>query len=102
MQMDQEQKKKLLTALAIIISLPVLVVGIWAALITILVSKGSMLGIILIIVGACIGYVASLVVAKLAADVVHKFLSNVSNIADGTVTIEDLSVPMGQNNKAVW
>lgn len=99
MQMDQEQKKKLLTALAIIISLPVLVVGIWAALITILVSKGSMLGIILIIVGACIGYVASLVVAKLAADVVHKFLSNVSNIADGTVTIEDLSVPMGQNNK---
>lgn len=99
MQMDQEQKKKLLTALAIIISLPVLVVGIWAALITILVSKGSMLGMILIIVGACIGYVASLVVAKLAADVVHKFLSNVSNIADGTVTIEDLSVPMGQNNK---
>ena len=97
--MDQEQKKKLLTALAIIISLPVLVVGIWAALITILVSKGSMLGMILIIVGACIGYVASLVVAKLAADVVHKFLSNVSNIADGTVTIEDLSVPMGQNNK---
>ena len=99
MQIDQEQKKKLLTALAIIISLPVLVVGIWAALITILVSKGSMLGMILIIVGACIGYVASLVVAKLAADVVHKFLSNVSNIADGTVTIEDLSVPMGQNNK---
>ena len=99
MQMDQKKKKKLLTALAIIISLPVLVVGIWAALITILVSKGSMLGMILIIVGACIGYVASLVVAKLAADVVHKFLSNVSNIADGTVTIEDLSVPMGQNNK---
>ena len=101
MQMDQEQKKKLLTALAIIISLPVLVVGIWAALITILVSKGSMLGMILIIVGACIGYAASLIVAKLAADVVHKFLSNVSNIADGTVTIEDLSVPMGQNNNKV-
>ena len=49
MQMDQEQKKKLLTALALIISLPVLVVGVWAAVITILVSKGSMLGMILII-----------------------------------------------------
>lgn len=101
MQMDQEQKKKLLTALAIIISLPVLVVGIWAALITILVSKGSMLGMILIIAGAFIGYAASLIVAKLAADVVHKFLSNVSAIADGTITIENISVPIGQNNNKV-
>ncbi len=101
MQMDQEQKKKLLTALAIIISLPVLVVGIWATLITILVSKGSMLGMILIIAGAFIGYAASLVVAKLAADVVHKFLSNVSAIADGTVTIDNLSMPIGQNNHRI-
>ncbi|KAI4444985.1 Methyl-accepting chemotaxis protein 4 [Eubacterium plexicaudatum ASF492] len=101
MQMDQEQKKKLLTALAIIISLPVLVVGIWTTLITILVSKGSMLGMILIIAGAFIGYAASLVVAKLAADVVHKFLSNVSAIADGTVTIDNLSMPIGQNNHRI-
>lgn len=101
MQMDQEQKKKLLTALAIIISLPVLVVGIWATLITILVSKGSMLGMILIIAGAFIGYAASLVVAKLATDVVHKFLSNVSAIADGTVTIDNLSMPIGQNNHKI-
>lgn len=99
--MDQEQKKKLLTALAIIISLPVLVVGIWTTLITILVSKGSMLGMILIIAGAFIGYAASLVVAKLAADVVHKFLSNVSAIADGTVTIDNLSMPIGQNNHRI-
>ena len=56
MQMDQEQKKKLLTALAIVISLPVLIVGVWAVLITILVSKGSMLGMILIIAGGLIGY----------------------------------------------
>ena len=35
MQMDQEQKKKLLIVLAAIISLPVLVVGVWTALITI-------------------------------------------------------------------
>lgn len=101
MQMDQEQKKKLLTALAVIISLPVLVVGIWATIITILVSKGSMLGMILIIAGAFIGYAASLIVAKLAADVVHKFLSNVSAIADGTITIDNISVPIGQNNSKV-
>lgn len=101
MQMDQEQKKKLLTALAIIISLPVLVVGVWAALITILVSKGSMLGMILIIVGALMGYFASLIVAKIAADVVHKFLSNVSAIADGTVSLDNLSVPVSQNNGKV-
>ena len=86
MQMGQEQKKKLLTALAIVISLPVLAVGIWAALVTILVLKSSMFGIILIIIGALIGYAASLIVAKLAADVVHKFLTNVSGIADGTVS----------------
>ena len=101
MQMDQEQKKKLLTALAVIISLPVLAVGVWAALITILVSKSSMLGIILICVGAFIGYAASLIVAKIAADVVHKFLSNVSDIADGTVSLDDLSVPVSQNNGKV-
>lgn len=101
MQMDQEQKKKLLTALALIISLPVLAVGVWAAFITILVSKGSMLGMILIIVGAVIGYAASLIVAKIAADVVHKFLSNVSDIADGTVSLEDFSVPVRQNNGRV-
>ncbi|MDE7310784.1 MAG: chemotaxis protein [Eubacterium sp.] len=101
MQMGQEQKKKLLTALAVVISLPVLAVGIWAALITILVLKSSMFGILLIIVGALIGYATSLIVAKLAADVVHKFLTNVSDIADGTVSLETLSVPVGQNNGKV-
>lgn len=101
MQMDQEQKKKLLTALAIVISLPVLIVGIWTALISILVAKGSMTGIILIIAGACIGYIASLIIAKLAADVVHKFLTNASAIADGSVTIEDISVLAGQGNGKV-
>ena len=101
MQMDQEQKKKLLTALALIISLPVLAVGVWAALITILVSKSGMLSIILICVGAFIGYATSLIVAKLAADVVYKFLSNVSNIADGTVSLDDLTVPISQNNGKV-
>lgn len=101
MQMDQEQKKRLLTALAIVISLPVLAVGIWAALVTILVLKSSMFGIILIIVGALIGYAASLVVAKLAADVVHKFLTNVSGIADGTVSLEALSIPSNQSNGKV-
>lgn len=101
MQMDQEQKKKLLTALALIISLPVLAVGVWAALITILVSKSGMLSIILTCVGAFIGYATSLIVAKLAADVVYKFLSNVSNIADGTVSLDDLTVPISQNNGKV-
>lgn len=101
MQMGQEQKKKLLTALAIVISLPVLAVGIWAALVTILVLKSSMLGILLIIVGALIGYAASLIVAKLAADMVHNFLTNVSGIADGTVSLETLSVPMGQSGGKV-
>ncbi len=101
MQIDQEQKKKLLTALAIIISLPVLAVGIWTALITILVSKGSMLGMILIIGGSLVGYAASLIVAKLVADVVHKFLSNASGIADGTVSLEDITAPISQNNSKV-
>ena len=74
MQMDQEQKKKLLTALAIVISLPVLIVGVWAVLITILVSKGSMLGMILIIAGGLIGYATSLIIATLSADMVNRFL----------------------------
>lgn len=101
MQMDQEQKKKLLTALAIVISLPVLIVGVWAVLITILVSKGSMIGMILIIAGGLIGYATSLIIAKLSADMVHRFLSNASDIADGTITLESISAPIGQSGGKV-
>lgn len=98
MQMDQEQKKKLLTAFAIVISLPVLIVGVWAVLITILVSKGSMLGMILIIAGGLIGYATSLIIAKLSADMVHRFLSNASDIADGTISLESISAPISQRS----
>ncbi len=91
--MDHEQRNKLIRALCIITSAPVLIVGIWSALITLLVSHGSMTGLILIIAGAVVGYAASLIIAKLAADAVHKFFSNVSNIADGTYSLEELELP---------
>ncbi len=101
MQMNQEQKKKLLIALATVISLPVLVVGIWAALITFFVSRGTLLGLVLIIVGAVIGYASALVVANIVANIVHKFLSNVSGIADGSVTLDSLELRIGQKNGRV-
>lgn len=101
MQMDHERKKQLLVILATVLSLPVLVVGIWAALITLFVSKGRMLGLILIIVGAVIGYAASLIVAKIVANVIQSFLSNVSDIADGTISFENLDLPVSQNNGRV-
>ena len=99
MQMDQEQKKKLLIVLAAIISLPVLVVGVWTALITIFVSRGTMFGLILIISGAAIGFVAALVVAGLAANALNKFLTHVSDIADGSISLESLELPIGQKSK---
>lgn len=101
MQMDQEQKKKLLIAMATVISLPVLIVGIWSALITLLVSHGSMLGLILIIAGSVIGYGASLVIAKLVSNVIHKFLANVSGIADGAISLENMDLPISQANGKV-
>ena len=101
MQMNQEQKKKLLIALATVISLPVLVVGIWAALITFFVSRGTLLGLVLIIVGTVIGYASALVVANIVANIVHKFLSNVSGIADGSVTLDSLELRIGQKNGRV-
>lgn len=99
--MDQERKKQLLTALAIVISVPVLVVGIWSAVITLFVSKGSILGLTLIIVGAVVGYFASLIVAKLAANAIQHFFVNVSDIADGSFSdeISDISVKLGGNKK---
>ena len=99
MQMDQEQKKKLLIVLAAIISLPVLVVGVWTALITIFESRGTMFGLILIISGAAIGFVAALVVAGLAANALNKFLTHVSDIADGSISLESLELPIGQKSK---
>lgn len=99
--MDQERKKQLLTALAIVISVPVLVVGIWSAVITLFVSKGSILGLTLIIVGAVVGYFASLIVAKLAANAIQHFFVNVSDIADGSFSdeISDISAKLGGNKK---
>ncbi len=101
MQMDQERKKQLLTALAIVISVPVLVVGIWSAVITLFVSHGSILGLALIIAGSLVGYLASLIVAKLAADAVQHFFANVSDIADGSFSseISDLSSKLEGNKK---
>ena len=101
MQMDQERKKRILTVLAVILSLPVLSVGIWATLITLLISKGSSLGILLIIVGALIGYASSLIVAKIVTDMLHKFLTNVSGIADGSITLDSMDLTIIQSNSRV-
>lgn len=101
MQMDQERKKRILTVLAVILSLPVLAVGIWATLITLLISKGSSLGILLIIVGALIGYASSLIVAKIVTDMLHKFLTNVSGIADGSITLDSMDLTITQSNSRV-
>ncbi len=98
MHVDQEQKKKLLTVLAVILSLPVLAVAIWTILITILVSHAGMMVLILIISGCAVGYAASLIVAKIISDMFHRFLSNVSGIADGSVSLENMNLPVYQNN----
>lgn len=99
--MDQDRKKQLLKTLSIIISAPVFVVGIWSAVITLFVSHGSVIGLTLIIVGAVIGYFASLIVAKLVTDVVQRFFANVSDIAEGSFSsdITDLSSKLEGNKK---
>ncbi len=102
MQMDQEQKKKLLIFMATVLSLPVLAVGIWVALISFFVSHVSLAGLILVIAGAAVGYIVSLILAKVITNVLHKFLSNVSEIAEGSVSIDEaVDLPIGQNNKKV-
>lgn len=101
MQMDQDRKKQLLKAIAIVISAPVFVVGIWSAVITLFVSHGSVIGLALIIAGAVIGYFTSLIIAKLAADAVQRFFTNVSDIADGSFSAEvsDISSKLEGNKK---
>ena len=101
MHVDEEQRKKLLTVMSVILSLPVLAVAIWTILITILVSHADMMTLILLISGCVLGYAASLVVAKIITDMVHKFLSNVSGIADGSLSLENLNLPINQNNRRV-
>lgn len=102
MQMDQEQKKKLLIFMATVLSLPVLAVGIWVALISFFVSHVSLAGLILVIAGAAVGYIVSLILAKVITNVLHKFLSNVSEIAEGSVSIDEaVDLPITQNNKKV-
>lgn len=98
MQVDREQKKKLLTVMAVILSLPVLAVAVWSILIAILVSHVNMLSLILIIGGCVIGYAASLILAKIITDMFQKFLSNVSGIADGSISLENMNLPINQKN----
>lgn len=102
MQMDQEQKKKLLIFMATVLSLPVLAVGIWVALISFFVSHVSLTDLILVIAGAAVGYIASLILARVITNVLHKFLSNVSEIAEGSVSIDEaVDLPIAQNSKKV-
>lgn len=99
--MDQDRKKQLLRGLVVLISAPVLTVGIWNAVITLFISRGSMLGLILVIAGSVVGYIASLVAAKLTADTLHNFFSNISGIAEGTYSLDssEAAASLKKNSK---
>lgn len=99
--MEHERKKQLIKILGTIISAPVFCVGIWSAVIALFVSHGSMLGLILIIAGSCVGYIASLIIAKIASDTVQRFFSNVTEIAEGGYALETSNIPaqLGKNSK---
>ncbi len=100
-QLDGEQKKKLLRLTCILISTPILTLGVWATIIELFVSHGSMLGMILIIVGALVIYGGSLAIAKFVTDSIQHFFANVSDIAEGSDLLDGVEVPKQLDNNRV-
>ena len=87
--MDKDRKKMLLMALNLILAIPVLVVGIGSALILQFVGHGNFLGFVLILVLAVVVLAGNVLFAKKIADEIQKFFINMTEIADGTISIEN-------------
>lgn len=97
-QVHSERRKKILTILSMILSLPVLAVSVWVVIIT-LIGPHSTLGLILVIIGGFIGYVASWIIAITATNMMQSFFANVSEIADGTYTLEPENLGLQKSGK---
>lgn len=82
---DEQKRKKLITALVIMIGLPVVLLAIWAVIVNFIARGSATLGTVLIIVGAlvCIGAAALFIIQ--AVRLIKAFEDNISTIANGDV-----------------
>ena len=85
---NEVKKQAILKIMCMMIGLPVIVVGLWAVIITLVVSKGSFIGAVLIIAGAIICMVAAIVIAFKFTNLVHAFFSNITNVANGKIDLD--------------
>ena len=85
---NEVKKQAILKIMCMMIGLPVIVVGLWAVIITLVVSKGSFIGAVLIIAGAIICMVAAIVIAFKFTNLVHAFFSNITNVAIGIIDLD--------------
>lgn len=83
--LDDQKRKKLISALGVMIGLPVVVLAIWSIVVTLVAKDNPGLGIVLIIVGAVVCLGAAALFIWQAFKMIRKFEENLGSIADGKV-----------------
>lgn len=87
--MNEERKGILLKALSLLLAIPVLIVGIGSALILQFVGQGNVLSFVLVLALTALILVSNIIFARKIADEMQKFFGNMTEIADGTISIEN-------------
>lgn len=83
--LDDQKRKKLISALGIMIGLPVVVLAIWSIIVTLITKDNPGLGIVLIIIGAVICLGAAALFIYQAIKMIRRFEDNLGDIASGNV-----------------
>ncbi len=94
MDNQKEHNKKLVELLALVMTTPVLALGIWTVAVSVLLPHG-MLKLILTIGGIVVVYFITFVLVKVVSDAMKNFFENVSDIADGTyeIGLDETEIP---------
>lgn len=89
MNMNEDTRKKIVKSMLVVLAVPVLILGIWAVIVTKLTAAGmgGFTGLLMIIIGMIVILGATVVIARNVAKKFQKFFQNMSGIADGTVAI---------------
>ena len=99
---SDNNRKKILKIICLMIDIPILLVGIWSIIATLIFSKGSALSVVLIAVGMAVCLCLAFVMASQVTGLIRKFFGNISEIANGDMNLdvnEDVRKRLESNDK---
>lgn len=87
-EISDDNRKKILKIICLMIDIPILLVGIWSIIATLIFSKGSALSVVFIAVGMAVCLCLAFVMASQVTDLIRKFFGNISEIANGDMNLD--------------